>query len=382
MSLSMAWFLLCAGLSVSGGGREEVVFWYRMSAFGFGPFFAVNLHFYIRYVYDPEKGLPLGLLYIPVPFVIWSTVFRTSLFGNFIFLGGHWRFTPALESPWFWLYFLYYFPSTFATIIIILGAGRRATSRKVRLQSYYIAVFSAITLFIGSGLDFLLPAFSWYRLPPLGPLLVSVYILGLWFVLLRYGFLESFPGFLLEEVIDNINELVFLLDSSYRVSRVNRLCREVLELYPDEHIGLPFPLLTMKPELTAAWLSGLKKERPSSGHIVLEYRTSRGPLHADTYLSHIYGTDKDVEGFLIVSRENKQRGDFIRSYRLTRREMEIVDLCLAGAGNPDISRKLSISLRTVEAHFVHIYNKTGAKNKIDLFNLAGTYGLHPDLTKN
>lgn len=52
--------------------------------------------------------------------------------------------------------------------------------------------------------------------------------------------------------------------------------------------------------------------------------------------------------------------------KLTRREVEIVDLATAGRGTKDIASSLGISGETVKVHLQHIYRKLGVKNRVEL----------------
>src|SRR5574341_11017 len=52
--------------------------------------------------------------------------------------------------------------------------------------------------------------------------------------------------------------------------------------------------------------------------------------------------------------------------KLTRREVEIVDLVTAGQGTKDIAGRLCISGETVKVHLQHIYRKLGVKNRVEL----------------
>jgi DNA-binding CsgD family transcriptional regulator len=381
MCLSMAWFLFCAGWSVSETDRASMLAWYRLSSFGFAPFFALNLHFYIRFVHEPKNSRLLSLLYLPVPAVLLSTLFSRSLYGNFALAGGHWRFFPALDSPWFWLYIAYYVPTTAATILIMLGYGKRSGSKKRRRQAGLIAGISGVTLFVGSGFDFVLPAFSWYTLPPFGPLVMAVYILGLWYALLRCDFLGPFSSPLLDEALDNIDDIVCVLDPSCRVVKMNNPGKAALALPAAGEDGAYFPDLTADPQTTETLLGSLSRNGTHDLAAVIEYRTNSGVLRMDSQVSKILDPQKDLDGFLVVSRENTGRKEFSEKFKITDREMEIIDLCLAGQGNPDIARKLGISVRTVETHLTNIYNKCGTDNKIELFNLGRNYSLLPDLIK-
>lgn len=52
--------------------------------------------------------------------------------------------------------------------------------------------------------------------------------------------------------------------------------------------------------------------------------------------------------------------------QLTKRELEIVQLIVAGKRNKDVARALAIAENTVEQHLVHIYQKLGLQSRIDL----------------
>jgi len=50
---------------------------------------------------------------------------------------------------------------------------------------------------------------------------------------------------------------------------------------------------------------------------------------------------------------------------LTARELEVLSLVAGGLTNRDIARQLQISVRTVEAHLTHIYNKLGVCSRTE-----------------
>jgi FixJ family two-component response regulator len=63
---------------------------------------------------------------------------------------------------------------------------------------------------------------------------------------------------------------------------------------------------------------------------------------------------------------------------LTQRELEVLQLVIAGKSNKDIGRELDISHRTVELHRMRIMQKTGAQNVIELAAIAHAAGLIPE----
>ena len=373
---SMAWFIFCAGLSVSSAEKEGVIFWYRLSSFGFAPFYAFNLHFYINLTFGGRTKPWVYLLYLPVPLILGATLFSQSLFNEFIFINGNWRFYPAYYSPWFWVYVVYYFPFTAATVPIIHIRARQTGLKRHKKQAFYISLFALLTLLIGSLTDFVLTAFPGYTLPTFGPLTVAFYILGMWFVLMRFGFMEPLPSAVADVIIDNIEEMVFLLDPRFRIIRINRFARSILAI-PEETSfqGADYADFTSDQKKTAKYLAYLRDSDKKSDTSGTVYTSGERDIHGVTYTVKLSDTLDEITGYLVMSREEKARADFIRHYRVTPREMEIVDLCLSGGSSSYISTRLKIAERTVETHLTNIFNKTGTNSRIELFALAAKYGI-------
>jgi DNA-binding CsgD family transcriptional regulator len=64
-----------------------------------------------------------------------------------------------------------------------------------------------------------------------------------------------------------------------------------------------------------------------------------------------------------------ERTRLAEDYSLTPREIDIVDLIRSGASNKHIVRFLDISLGTVKAHLVHIFEKVKVKNRTELVSV-------------
>jgi DNA-binding NarL/FixJ family response regulator len=65
---------------------------------------------------------------------------------------------------------------------------------------------------------------------------------------------------------------------------------------------------------------------------------------------------------------------------LSEREVEILRFVAAGESNREIAAALSLSVRTVEKHVAHIYNKLGARGRADAAAFAVRHGLLPEVT--
>ena len=64
-----------------------------------------------------------------------------------------------------------------------------------------------------------------------------------------------------------------------------------------------------------------------------------------------------------------------KAFGLTRRELEILRAVVAGYTNKEIAERSSLSENTVKSHLTHIFNKSGASNRVELALFAAHHRL-------
>lgn len=60
---------------------------------------------------------------------------------------------------------------------------------------------------------------------------------------------------------------------------------------------------------------------------------------------------------------------------LTEREFQILEMTLKGVSIPDIAMKIFLSIAGVKWRLGHIYEKFGARNRLEFINKASTQGI-------
>jgi len=65
-----------------------------------------------------------------------------------------------------------------------------------------------------------------------------------------------------------------------------------------------------------------------------------------------------------------------KPFGLTKREMAVISVVIAGHSNKEIARKLHISEDTVKHHLTHIFDKIGVYNRLELALFAIHHGLN------
>jgi DNA-binding NarL/FixJ family response regulator len=68
------------------------------------------------------------------------------------------------------------------------------------------------------------------------------------------------------------------------------------------------------------------------------------------------------------------------SFKLTRRELQVIGALLAGYGNKEIAERLSISRETAKHHLSNIFDKLGVSNRLELALFASHHRLGDDLS--
>ena len=64
-----------------------------------------------------------------------------------------------------------------------------------------------------------------------------------------------------------------------------------------------------------------------------------------------------------LPRRYRQRHSVQRRYQLTDRELDVVELIVAGASNKSIASQLQLSLATVKTHLQHVFQKLGVSSR-------------------
>ena len=115
--------------------------------------------------------------------------------------------------------------------------------------------------------------------------------------------------------------------------------------------------------------------------VVQNIPASPGFLHAYPLAQMLYYVGFVVLAIFYISRFFAEPGrgaafnlpeEFVRRFGISHRERDIIDMMAQGFSNNAIADKLYISTLTVKNHVYHIYQKTGAGNKVQLLNLINS----------
>lgn len=290
-------------------------------------------------------------------------------------INGLWVYELVNIPFWFFLYTPLLFLIAALMVISLLRFSLSASLKKEKIQAgiIMISIFTACA----GGFFFLMifPVFGIYKIPLLTPYFFAVYLLGVFYAMNRYRFLSFSIKDLSSEVLSYIQDIVIIVKPDKTIIDTNSNLSLLLSRNPDSFCGLSILDIAESDSSFTGPLDELIAGRISSFRTRIVYKNE--PENSVTDSSFVRIEDKfgDFSAILIVSRENKGIMQFRKHFKITGREMEVIENTVSGLTNKAIAEKLRITERTVETHLNNIYNKLGINNKIELLRIAGEFCL-------
>ncbi|MBU0486708.1 MAG: PAS domain S-box protein [Bacteroidetes bacterium] len=133
------------------------------------------------------------------------------------------------DSIWSYVFFAYYSVFTICSIVITYYHGRRTKKSLIRKQANIIFVSVTASLVIGSIFDVILPEMGISAFPTIANLFIFVFVIGLFYAIVRYRFLTITPAFAAENIISFMDELLILMSPLGKIVTVNKATLEVLQ---------------------------------------------------------------------------------------------------------------------------------------------------------
>jgi len=308
--------------------------------------------------------------------VIYAIVFDVCLFSDFIYNDGSWIFVTAHGYFWFYFYVVYVLLYSLAALLIMFRRMRRSVAIKERRQArvFFLAMLSLLVVVL--PVDFLIEKYLHTKIPAIGPLVQGIfYVPGVWYAISRYRLLHITPSLMAEEIIMHIQEMVILLRPDLKILSVNTRAETLLGVPADSLKGRDVGSILADPEYVAEEIHTVFTGGGGGRWTRAAFRSGEARIVTETYLSCLADRFGDPAGVLILARENRSAGDFIRRYRITPRQLQVIDSLIRGLSVQEIADRTGTSKRTVETHITNIYTRLGVNNRIELVRMAREYGI-------
>lgn len=375
LCLAMITWNFFGGLAYSISDIEAFSLASRISFIGFFLFFPVNLHFYLAVSKTAINPVCHILNYATGAVIATSQFMTFFLFSHIVKYGNEWTGIINYGSAWLYITILYLAAYSIFSFIILLRWRSSTSIRKEKIYSLYMLVFFNTANATTIVFTFLLPVFHFYLLQFTGFALFNLYVFGLYFLMARFRFMNLGTPLMAEELISSINDLVFILDMDFKITGINRNKNHLFFSGISRMKNMNFFDIIKDNDDIRNRFNSLREEGSGSFMMPVNYRTDTDYLLTNSYFSVIVDRFGDRSGYIVISNEIREVKQFQKKFKITGRELEIIEHIITGLSYQEISLKLAISERTVERHLTNIYNKLGINNKIELYRITGEYNI-------
>jgi len=281
--------------------------------------------------------------------------------------------TPAAGMPMTMAWFGYAAITWLTAVWLYAAHSRSARTQRERRQGRVLAITAAVSLVVVVT-EYHLPLFiEGWTLPSQAPALLTLWmgvmVYGVW----RYGLLRISPQVLAEQILYSIEDLVLLYDMNGNRAFANRKAATILGPPTSTRNSRADPFR----DTVARALAGAPEWQPDEPE--RQFQTAV-PTNVDTPLilrarvKPAFDRFGDPLGVVVAASVIPEAVAVLDQFHLTDRETEVLQYLASGYSIGRTSDALSIGTRTVKAHITHIYQKTGAKNRVELLNMIGTQG--------
>jgi DNA-binding CsgD family transcriptional regulator/PAS domain-containing protein len=277
----------------------------------------------------------------------------------------------AKENPMNLVWILYAVSMLFIPLGYYIRYYRQARLNREKKQAVLLIRMLFVTVILVTAEYVLNPIIPGWDVPTQSPVIFSVWIGALVYAIWKYGFLNISPGLLAEKILDSVEDLVLLYDLEGKRVYQNRRARSFLG---DTRL-VPFfrtdPLkVNLNPLLALVNVWTPKDPEKEFIMTVPDNPAGSGEKREVKFrVKPLFDRFEDPLGLLVTGTVILKLGDVLLQYRLSAREIEVFHHLSMGKTIQETAEALYITERTVKAHISSIYEKTGAKNRVELLNM-------------
>jgi diguanylate cyclase len=259
----------------------------------------------------------------------------------------------------------------------ILFPHIKSGRKRERLQ-YLIIISSLLISFIIMMAALLIMLIFHYVTYPIGimPILFIIFITGCLYAIKRYRMLSITPELVSADILSNISESIILLSSEKKIITANTVTKTLLKNNLLE--GKIFRNIMPDFKKLNKEIDDLLNNKLSDFSCRLYYiDIEKKHIPMDARFSIVKDRFNDTIGILVIAREIKEVVQLKSAYKITDREVEIIQSIIMGYSNPEIAKSLNISANTMKRHISNIYSKLAVNNKMQLLSLLKDFNLIP-----
>ncbi len=376
MSLSLSIGTFCNIPAIQAVNKEIITWWVKFGWFGFLLFIPFFNHFCILLTTKKKiNKFILAFIYLPTIFFYYKNFTTGVLFKDFYRINNTWGYVYNTEFTGIFLFGLYVLASIISYIILTIYWRKKDKSIKTKKQSSILLITASLTAIL-LAIVVIIPLFYKYSFFGYHPLLIIIWILGIYISIVKFRLMSFTPSIVSEEIISNIDESIILLDNSLKIIVMNKKSEDIFQYTQGKFKGEYFSKIIFEQENVLNEINKLYNGECKSVSFWVNFKSNdNSKVMMDIKISLVKDKFNDNIGFLVIGKEVKSIRHLKTMYKISDREVEVIRHIINGSTNKEIGKEIGITLRTVKAHITNIYNKLGVNNKSHLLSFLNDFNL-------
>lgn len=360
---------------------DTALCWYHLSTLGwlyFIPYIVHLLTLLSRNERIIGKLFYLAVYGTPTAALIWVNGYLvdTSLMHR---VPGGWTTVYDIGIVWITLYLAAYYGILGIAWYTLYRWGKKNSFRRVRKQVRIFLVTSIISLTGASFFDNILPFAGVVRFPLIAPIIILVWMFGLWYAIHQYGMMKIDTSFAASEIINSMNDLLFLTDHEGFIRQTNQHSCRILEMEQKDIAGRMIHDIIREKELVEKAVAIFHESNMDHGSIEVSFIPRKGnDIPVQLSMSVLRDSEGDLLGMVFVGYDLRENRELRRIQCMMQTEMEMaaqIQSRMSHSTPPkDTAWDISIVFRPlspVSGDFYDFYESGGVLEGFSIFDVSG-----------
>lgn len=232
------WALSTTAINIVNGGTALKI-WVALGAAGWCSFSGIFLHFILVLTGKQKllgRTLLYPVLYLPAAFFFYHKIAGALTVGNYMDGAFGKVEVPPAGSILYWSFITYISFGVLAGLAAAWLPGSVTRKREIRqariLTAFAFAVFLVILI-----LDVILAIYNVTGIPPLAPVLILLWVAGVWRSISSHSFLTEVSPLAQGEIFNHMKDLVLMLNPEGKIIMTNKATQRLLGMGENELAG-------------------------------------------------------------------------------------------------------------------------------------------------
>ncbi len=360
---------------------DTALCWYHLSTIGWLFFIPLIVHLVMLLSRNDRFIGKLFFLVVygtPAAALIWVNGFliETSLLHP---VSGGWTTVYDIGLIWITLYLAAYYGVLGASWFVLYRWGNKSPYGRVRKQVRIFLATSVISLAGASVFDNILPFAGVVRYPLIAPIIILIWMFGLWYAIHRYGMMKINTSFAASTIINSMNDLLFLSDHQGVIRQTNPHSCSILAMGQGDITGKNIQSFVRDRELVGDAISRFRESSLDHDSIEVSFIPRAGSdIPVRLSMSALRDGEGDLLGVVFVGYDLRENRQLRKMQTMMQTEMEmaaqIQSRMFHSTPPDDTAWEISIAFRPfspVSGDFYDFYQSGNLLEGLALFDVSG-----------